>query len=144
MAIDSRVRERLVLTVASAKSEVRAMLPARIVLGAADGLAHGAIARELEVNVNTVRKWRGPFSALGPGGLRDAERLGQPKIYGPEVRVAIVATETSMPLPQQRPGPTGLFPQHVAGACRVSAATSQVGRIAKHGDFPCKGIRIGT
>ncbi|MFJ3229284.1 hypothetical protein ACIPJS_38955 [Streptomyces sp. NPDC086783] len=39
MAIDSRLRERLVRTVASAKSEVRAMLRARIVLAAADGLA---------------------------------------------------------------------------------------------------------
>ncbi|WP_435846332.1 helix-turn-helix domain-containing protein [Streptomyces flaveolus] len=73
------------------------MLRARIVLAAADGLAHGAIARELEVSVNTVRKWRGRFAALGPDGLRDAERSGRPKIYGPEVRLAIVATATSMP-----------------------------------------------
>lgn len=47
VAIDSRLRERLVRTVASAKSEVRAVLRARIVLAAADGLANGAIAREL-------------------------------------------------------------------------------------------------
>ncbi|MFD8688207.1 helix-turn-helix domain-containing protein [Streptomyces sp. NPDC059651] len=37
----------------------RAGLRARIVLAAADGLANGAIARELEISVNTVRKWRG-------------------------------------------------------------------------------------
>lgn len=63
VVIDSRVRERLVRTVASAKSEVRAVLRARIVLAAADGLANGAIARELEVSVNTVCKWRGRFAA---------------------------------------------------------------------------------
>ncbi|WP_411107030.1 IS630 family transposase [Streptomyces sp. cmx-4-9] len=129
MAIDSRVRERLVRTVASAKSEMRAVLRARIVLAAADGLANGAIARELEVSVNTVRKWRGRFAALGPDGLRDAERSGRPKIYGPEVRVAIVATATSMP-----PHPEGTWShravaQRVAGACLVSVSASQVGRI---------------
>ncbi|MFD9500207.1 helix-turn-helix domain-containing protein [Streptomyces sp. NPDC060035] len=53
------VHERLLRTVASAKSQVRAVLRARIVLAAADGLANGAIARELEISVNTVRKWRG-------------------------------------------------------------------------------------
>ncbi|MEV4000796.1 helix-turn-helix domain-containing protein [Actinomadura sp. NPDC049753] len=123
---------------------VRAVLRARVVLAAADGLANGAIAREFEVSVNTVRKWRGRFAALGPDGWRDAERSGRPKIYGPEVRVAIVATETSMPPP---PGsdlvPPGC-PQHVADACYVSASTSQVVRIAKHGDFPCKVIRMSA
>ncbi|WP_437090126.1 helix-turn-helix domain-containing protein [Streptomyces hundungensis] len=67
------------------------------VLAAADGLANGAIARELEISVNTVRKWRGRFAALGPEGLRDAEWSGRPNAYGPEVRVAIVATATSVP-----------------------------------------------
>ncbi|MQY10249.1 hypothetical protein SRB5_03560 [Streptomyces sp. RB5] len=42
--------------VASAKSEVRAVLRARIVLTAAAGLVNGAIARELEVGVKTVRE----------------------------------------------------------------------------------------
>lgn len=65
------------------KSEVRAVLRARIVLAAADGIAEGAIARELQVSVNTVRKWRGRLAALDPDGLRDAERSGRPKIYGP-------------------------------------------------------------
>ncbi|WTA24482.1 helix-turn-helix domain-containing protein (plasmid) [Streptomyces sp. NBC_00853] len=41
------------------------MLRARIVLAAADGLTRGAIARKLEVGVNTVPKWRGGFAALG-------------------------------------------------------------------------------
>lgn len=58
VAIDSRVRQRLERTVASAKSEG---------------------------SVNTVREWRGRSAALGPDGLRDAERSGRPKMYGPEV-----------------------------------------------------------
>lgn len=78
-------------TVALAKSEVRVVLRAWIVLAAADGPANGAIARELEISVNIVRKWGGRFAALGPDGLRDAERSGRPKSYGygPDVCVAI-------------------------------------------------------
>ncbi|MEU7642997.1 IS630 family transposase [Streptomyces sp. NPDC039016] len=129
MAIDSRVRERLVRMVASAKSEVRAALRARIVLAAADGVANGAIAREPKFSVNTVRKWRGRFAALGPDGLREAERSGRPKIYGPEARVAIVATATSMPPHPEATWSHRAVAQHVAGACFVSVSASQVGRI---------------
>jgi len=89
VATDRQVREWLVRTVASAKAEVRAVLRARIALAAADGLANGVIARELEVSVNTVRKWRGRFAALGPDRLQDAERSGRPKAYGPDVRAGL-------------------------------------------------------
>ncbi|WP_328557942.1 MULTISPECIES: helix-turn-helix domain-containing protein [unclassified Streptomyces] len=52
-------------------------------LAATDGLANRAIARELEVSVNTVRKWRGRFAARGGmDGLRDAARSGRPRSYG--------------------------------------------------------------
>ncbi len=74
--------ERLVRAVASAESEVRAALRARIVLTAADGFTDGAVARELEVGVNTVRKWRGRFVAGGVEGLRDAVPSGRPKAHG--------------------------------------------------------------
>jgi DNA-directed RNA polymerase specialized sigma24 family protein len=60
---EADIRKRLVRTAASTKSEARAVLRrARIVLAAADGLTNGAIARELEVSVNTLRKWRGRFA----------------------------------------------------------------------------------
>ncbi|MBT2454820.1 helix-turn-helix domain-containing protein [Streptomyces sp. ISL-86] len=129
MLLKTEVRERLVRTVASAKSEVRAVLRARIVLAAADGIANGAIARELEVSVNTVRKWRGRFADLGPEGLRDAERSGRPKTYGPEVRVAIVATATSIPPHPEATWSHRAIAQQVAGTCFAAVSASQVGRI---------------
>ncbi|WP_374200213.1 helix-turn-helix domain-containing protein [Streptomyces sp. AC555_RSS877] len=46
-------------------AQVRQVLRAKIVLAAADGLANAAIARELKVSINTVRKWRGRFAAGG-------------------------------------------------------------------------------
>ncbi|MFJ8313629.1 MULTISPECIES: IS630 family transposase [unclassified Streptomyces] len=114
---------------ASAKSEVRAVLRARIVLAAANGFANGAIARELEISVNTVRKWRGRFAALGLDGLRDAERSGRPKAYGPEVRVAIVATATSAPPHPEEPWSHRAIAQQVSGTCLAPVSASQVGRI---------------
>ncbi|WP_413230350.1 helix-turn-helix domain-containing protein [Kitasatospora herbaricolor] len=110
VVLETGVRERLMRTAASAKSEVRAVLRAQIVLAAADGLANGAIARELEVSVNTVRKWRRRFAVLGVDGLRDAERSGRPKVYGSDVRVAIVATATSEHHRQVHRGPAGIVP----------------------------------
>ncbi|RPK36716.1 hypothetical protein EES39_31715 [Streptomyces sp. ADI92-24] len=106
------------------------MLRAWIVLAAADGLANGAIARELEISVNIVRKWGGRFAALGPDGLRDAERSGRPKSYGygPDVRVAIEASISAPP----HPGVTWshrAIAQRVAGTCFAPLSASQVGRI---------------
>ncbi|MFF2149680.1 IS630 family transposase [Kitasatospora sp. NPDC058190] len=129
VVLEAKARERLVRTAASAKSEVRAVLRARIVLAAADGLANGAIARELDVSVNTVRKWRGRFAALGLGGLRDAERSGRPRAYGPEVRVAIVATATSAPPHPESTWSHRAIARRVAGTCFAPVSASQVGRI---------------
>ncbi|WP_405363454.1 helix-turn-helix domain-containing protein [Kitasatospora sp. NBC_00085] len=130
VVLETEVRERLMRTAASAKSEVRAVLRAQIVLAAADGLANGAIARELEVSVNTVRKWRRRFAGLGVDGLRDAERSGRPKVYGSDVRVAIVASATSATSEPPCPEATWShrsIAERVAGTCfaPVSAAVEQ-------------------
>src|SRR3984885_6717063 len=51
-----------------AKTEHRDWLRAQIVLAAARGRASARIAADLHVSVDTVRKWRGPVPAPGPGG----------------------------------------------------------------------------
>lgn len=91
------VRERLIRPATSLKAQVRAAMRARIVLAAAEGLSNGAIARDLAVSVSTVRKWRGRFATLGQDGLKDADRAGRPKTYGPQVAMAVVAAATSAP-----------------------------------------------
>lgn len=123
------VHERLLRTVASAKSQVRAVLRARIVLAAADGLANGAIARELEISMNTVRKRRGRFAACGPAGLRDAERSGRPRTNGPAVRMTVVATATSKPPHPEATWSHRAIAQRVASTCFASVSASQLGRI---------------
>ncbi|MEV0536343.1 IS630 family transposase [Kitasatospora sp. NPDC050463] len=127
--LEAEVRQRLVRTLASAKSQVREVLRARTVLAAADGLANGAIARELGVSVNTVRKWRGRFAALGPDGLRAAARSGRPRAYGHEVRVAIVPTATSVPPHPEATWCHRSIAQKVTGTCFAPISPTQVGRI---------------
>ncbi|MET8629528.1 helix-turn-helix domain-containing protein [Kitasatospora sp. NPDC004669] len=87
------------------------------------------MARDLEVSVNTVRKWRGRFAVLGLDGLRDAGQSGRPKTYGAEVRMAIVATATSAPPHPEATWSHRATARKVAGTCFAPVSASQVGRI---------------
>ncbi|MFE2970650.1 IS630 family transposase [Streptomyces sp. NPDC059340] len=79
----------------SRTAAVRQVQRARAALAAAEGRANAAIARELGVHLATVRRWRKRFHEEGLAALRDRERPGRPRRYGPEVHLAIVATITS-------------------------------------------------
>jgi transposase len=111
------------------KAQVREVLRVRIVLAAAEGLSNGAIARELAVAVNTVRKWRGRFALQGPDGLKDADRSGRPRTYGPEVRVAIVAAATGAPPHPEATWSHRTIAAQVADTVSAAVSASQVGRI---------------
>lgn len=68
-------------------------LRARIVLGAADGVANKALARELATSVPTVLLWRGRFRAEGLSGIvQDRPRSGRPKQITPEQEAALIET----------------------------------------------------
>ncbi|MFC5668750.1 hypothetical protein [Streptomyces incanus] len=75
----------------------------------ADGPVDGALARELRISANTVRKGRVRFAKTGLDDLADAKRSGRPKAYGSEVRVAIMAAATAAPPP---PGVDLVAPHH--------------------------------
>jgi len=129
VALDEATRRTLERLAASARAQVRDVLRARIVLAADDGLTNAAIARELAITVNTVRKWRGRFAGHGQDALKDAKRSGRPKVYDDTVRVAIVAAATSTP-----PHPTATWThqaiaRRVAGTVFAAVSPSQVGRI---------------
>jgi DNA-binding NarL/FixJ family response regulator len=53
-------------------AQARQVLRARIVLGAAQGDSNAAIARDVGVCEDTVRKWRSRFAARRVAGLADA------------------------------------------------------------------------
>src|SRR3954463_14601084 len=60
----------------STRTPHRDRIRARIVLAAGDGDTNAAIARQVGVDVDTVRKWRKRFPAGRLAGLRDAPRAG--------------------------------------------------------------------
>lgn len=57
-----------------AKTPHRDRLRAQIVLAAARGRDNARIAADLQITVDTVRKWRGRFAARGLDGLADLPR----------------------------------------------------------------------
>lgn len=58
-------------------------LRARIILLSARGEANAQIARHLEIEENTVRKWRKRFLKDRLRGLRDLPRNGAPSAFSP-------------------------------------------------------------
>ncbi|MDF3146438.1 MULTISPECIES: IS630 family transposase [unclassified Streptomyces] len=129
VVLDEATRRRLEQLASSATAQVRQVLRARIVPAAGAGCGNGRIARELNLNVNTVRKWRGRFATGGLDGLQDARRSGRPRSYGPEVRVAVVATATSTPPHPEATWSHRTVAAQVARTVSAPISASQVGRI---------------
>lgn len=99
---------------------------ARIVLLAHAGWPNARIAAELGCAEGTVRTWRRRFARSGMPALRDRPRSGRPEVYGPAVRLAIVAAATSVP-PEENPVWThALIAARLAG---TGISASQAGRI---------------
>ena len=87
-------RERLASLTRSRTAQAGAVLRARIVLAAADGVANERIAEQLGVSKNTVLTWRRRYAESGMTGLADAPRSGRPRRLDHR---AIVATTLKPP-----------------------------------------------
>jgi transposase len=99
---------------------------ARIVLLAHAGWPNARIAARLGCAAGTVRTWRRRFVRGGMPALSDRPRSGRPEVYGPGVRLAIVAAVTSAP-PEGTPAWThALIAGQLAG---TGISASQTGRI---------------
>ena len=64
---------------------------ARIVLGSLAGKTLQEVARELNISMPTVSKWRKRFALFGVRGLLDRFRPGKPPVYGREFRNRVLA-----------------------------------------------------
>ena len=80
-----------------AKTAYRDRLRARIVLAAARGRDNVRIAADLQITVDTVRKWRGRFAGRGLDGLADLPRCGRPRRISELTRAAVVALACQLP-----------------------------------------------
>ena len=117
--LEARVRART--------SEQRNVERARIVLLAADGMANMDIATALDLEPDTVSKWRSRFAHEGLAGLDDRSRPGRPPVYGHDDRLKIIKIVTETP-----PDPSSHWSGHqIAGALAddVGISRSQIWRI---------------
>ena len=94
------------------RSEQREVLRARIILSAAQGYSNARIARELRVNVDTVRLWRDRWVSLQgidlatlsiKERLEDIQRPGKPSKITEEQRCQIAALACEAPSEAERP-----------------------------------------
>ena len=94
------------------RSEQQVALRARIVLAAAQGQSNAAIARELQINVDTARLWRDRWVGLQGIDLdtlsiaerwQDAPRPGTPPKFTAEQRCQMAALACEAPMQAERP-----------------------------------------
>jgi transposase len=124
--LGSRRRAKLEAITRRASAPQALARRARIVLLAYAGWPNARIAAELGCAEGTVRTWRRRFARGGMPALSDRPRSGRPEVYGPAVRLAIVAAATSVP-PEDRPEWThALIAAELAG---TGISASQAGRI---------------
>jgi transposase len=92
-------RASLVALTKSRTVESRAVERARIILASLEGKEMQQVARELQVSVLTVSKWRRRFSLFGLRGLRDQSRSGKPVRYDTAFRNRVLAALEEAPPP---------------------------------------------
>jgi transposase len=91
LEITHRDREKLSEIIALRSAPQSVVLRAKIVLGAAQGVANKALARQLGTSLPTVLLWRRRFQSHGLVGiLEDRPRSGRPKQIRPEQEAAVV------------------------------------------------------
>ncbi len=81
----------------SRTAEARLVERAQMIWQATQGVAAPAIARDLGVNAQTVRKWLKRFNAAGLEGLADQPRGGRPATYTAEQVAEVIATALTDP-----------------------------------------------
>jgi transposase len=79
------------------------LLRARIVLAAARGDSNAAIARDLAVCEDTVRKWRCRYARDRLAGLADAHRPGRPRRFSAVQRAQVTAIACELPATRGMP-----------------------------------------
>lgn len=124
--LGARRKARLEAIVRAPSSPQALVRRARIALLAHQRWPNARIAAELGCAPATVRTWRRRFARRGMPALRDRPRSGRPEVYGPDVRLAIVATATSVPPEGVTAWTHPLITGQLAG---TGISVSQVGRI---------------
>jgi transposase len=126
IVLGARRKAKLEAIVRSPSAPQALVRRAWIVLLAHRRWPNARIAAHLRCAVGTVRTWRHRFVRGGMPALLDRARSGRPEVYGPDVRLRIVAAATSVP----PPGTSVWTHALIAGELADTAISrSQIGRI---------------
>ncbi len=121
ITLDPDERSRL-NSLANSRSLPRGLVRrAQIVLACADGEAGNSIAERMNLNKNTVVKWRKRYLEQGLQGLHDELRAGRPRSHGDERVAEIINTA----LRSQPKGATHWTTRSMAEHSGVSKSTVQ-------------------
>jgi transposase len=115
----------------SVRGPYRDRLRAAIVLAAAAGRNNAAIAAELRICSDTVRKWRRRFTEGGLPGLKDAPRSGRPPVFTAADRAEVIALACALPAESGVPlskwsGPD--LARELSARCQLAVSASTIGR----------------
>jgi transposase len=115
----------------SVRGPYRDRLRAAIVLAAAAGQDNAAIARQLGVCTDTVRKWRRRFAEGRLAGLADAPRSGRPPVFTAADRAEVIALACALPAESGVPlsrwsGPD--LARELAARCGIAISASTIRR----------------
>jgi transposase len=115
----------------SVRSQYRDRLRAQIVLAAAAGKSNAAIAGQMGVHVDTVRKWRRRFAATRLAGLKDAPRSGRPPVFTAADRAEVIALACALPAESGVPLSKWSCPElarELATRRQIAVSASTIGR----------------
>lgn len=119
--------------VGSVRTEHRDRVRARIVLAAAAGNPHTAIAAGLGLCVDTARRWRRRFSTERLAGLVDRPRSGRPRRFTAVQTAGVTALACTLPaetgIPLSRWSSTELAGEAVARGVVEAISASTVHRM---------------
>ena len=112
VVLSEKEREALVQITKRHRSEQQQAQRARMILAAAQGSSNAQIARELHLNVDTVRLWRDRWVGLQGidldtlslvERLQDAPRPGTPPKFTAQQRCQMAALACEAPMKAERP-----------------------------------------
>jgi transposase len=116
----------------SARAEHRMVIRAKIVLAAAQGHTNAAIAAEIGMHIDTVRKWRRRFCRQRTDGLADRPRSGRPAEFTPaqvaEVKALACTAPADSGVPLARWSTAELATEAVRQGLAETISPSTVGR----------------